>query len=354
TVTSDNKTIYFTSNRKGGTGGLDIYKTEKDTAGKWGPPVNLGEVINTTGNEKSPFIHPDKQTLYFSSDGHRGLGGYDIFISRMKKNKDKGSREKGIKWVKPVNIGYPINGEDDDLGFFVSTDGKTGYFSSTNTSEKYRSFGGWDLYHFSLYEGARPEKVLFLKGDLKGEDGKPIENAKMELTNVRTKEVTEVEVDAKMGKYATVITLEEEDDYIMNVTKENYAFTSKYISSKEAVEKVEEGKQTLDFDLEIKEVVVDEPYMIDNIQFASNSSSVLTVESMLILDGFTKYLITNNEMEVAIYGHTDAVGSDNDNLSLSENRARSVKDYLVLSGISTSRLAFKGFGESRPVATNDT
>jgi len=213
--------------------------------------------------------------------------------------------------------------------------------------------GGWDLYHFPLYEGARPEKVLFLKGDLKGDDGKPIENATMELTNVRTKEVTEVNVDAKMGQYAAVITLEEEDDYIMNVTKENYAFTSKYISTSEAVEQVEEGEQALDFDLEIKQVEIDEPYMIENIQFASNSSSVLTVESMLILDGFAKYLMANNEMEVAIYGHTDAVGSENDNLSLSEGRAKSVKDYLVLSGIGSSRLSFKGFGESRPIASND-
>ena len=353
TVSSDNKTLYFTSNRKGGLGGLDIYKTVRDTSGEWSAPINLGEVINTAGNEKSPFIHPDKQTLYFSSDGHRGLGGFDIFISRLQKKRDKEKEQVEKTWLKPVNIGYPINGEDDDLGFFVSTDGKTGYFSSTNTSDRYRSMGGWDLYHFPLYEGARPEKVLFLKGDLKGDDGKPIENATMELTNVRTKEVTEVNVDAKMGQYAAVITLEEEDDYIMNVTKENYAFTSKYISTSEAVEQVEEGEQALDFDLEIKQVEIDEPYMIENIQFASNSSSVLTVESMLILDGFAKYLMANNEMEVAIYGHTDAVGSENDNLSLSEGRAKSVKDYLVLSGIGSSRLSFKGFGESRPIASND-
>ena len=355
TVSSDGNTLYFTSNRKGGLGGLDIYQTKKDTSGIWGEPSNVGDIINTTGNEKSPFLHPDKQTLYFSSDGHRGLGGFDIFYSRMDKVKSK-ENEKPLKvWEKPKNIGYPINGEDDDLGFFVSTDGKTGYFSSTNTSERYRSFGGWDLYFFPLYVEARPEKVLFISGESKGEDGKPLTNVDMEITNSRTKEVTKVNVDPKMGKYAAVITLEDEDDeFIVNVSKENHAFSSKVISSKMLNKSVEDGKQAVNMDVELEKLKADHPYQINNIQFATNSSSVLTMESMLVLDGFVKYLKKFNEMEVAIFGHTDAVGSNEDNLSLSEGRAKSVKNYLVLSGIYDSRLSYKGFGETKPIANNDT
>jgi len=408
-ISSDGKTLYFASNRKGGIGGIDIYKSTKDSAGNWGPATGLGNKINTTGNEKSPFMHPDKKTLYFSSDGHRGLGGYDIFFSKMKKIKGK------YKWEAIQNIGYPINSEDNDLGFFVSTDGETGYFSSTNTSDKYQSLGGWDLYYFPLYEGARPAEILFLKGELKDERGKAIVGGSMNVTNVRTKEVTEVDVDSTSGKYAVIVTLEEdhEDDFVMSVTKENYTYASEIFSKKtnadhnnnspdknsqiseNANSKISNTSQTNSgtknvnggnlntnknseektsknynsktnksiakpsemiqkLNINMKEITVGEPYRLSNINFATNSSSVLTISSMVILDGFAKYLIKTPEMIVAIHGHTDNVGSDEDNQELSQNRARAVFDYLLLSGVKQNRLVYKGFGESKPVASNNT
>jgi len=128
-ISADGKTLYFVSDRQGGYGGYDIYRSIKNDNGEWGTPINMGPAINSKGNEKSPFIHPDGKTLYFSSDGWIGLGGYDIFYSRMNYN--------GI-WSKPTNLGYPINSPDDEVGFFVSTDGTKGFFASNKYNGKRR------------------------------------------------------------------------------------------------------------------------------------------------------------------------------------------------------------------------
>ncbi|MBL4752922.1 MAG: OmpA family protein [Flavobacteriales bacterium] len=350
TISSDGKTLYFASIREGGVGGIDIYKTVKDSVGVWGKPSILGKNINTTGNEKSPFLHPDRKTLYFSSNGHRGLGGYDIFYSIMDKT------ESGYKWGKAHNIGYPINSEQDDLGFFCSTDGATGYFSSTNESEKYKSYGGWDLYEFPLYEGARPSEVLFLKGAIKDEEGKAITGGRMDITNVRTKETTQVNVDSASGVYAAIVTLEEDqkDGFVVNVVSENYAFSSQMVQFKDEENDEEKNGVVTKLDVALEQVTIGVAYKLDNINFATNSSSVLTVSSMIILDGFINYLKDNPDMRVAIHGHTDDVGSDEDNMKLSQGRAKSVNDYMVLSGVDDNRLSFKGFGETKAVASNKT
>jgi len=217
TISSNGKTLFFVSDRPGGLGGYDIYKSARDENGEWSNAVNLGPQINSAGNEKSPFIHSDSQTLYFSSDGIMGMGGYDIFFSRLDEN--------GV-WSKPTNIGYPINSIDDDVGFFVSTDGRFGYFASN----KYSGIGGWDLYSFELYEGARPEKVLFIKGDLKDENTKEPVKARIELKNAETKKITKIPVDSATGEYAAVVLFR--NDYIMTVKKEGYAYESKYIEKK--------------------------------------------------------------------------------------------------------------------------
>lgn len=352
-ISSDGMTLYFTSNRKGGIGGLDIYKSEKDSLGIWGEPINMGWIINTTGNEKSPFIHPDKETLYFSSDGRRGVGGYDILYSKYKEEKTDSTGKKIFKWQKPVNIGFPINSEEDDLGFFTSTDGKSGYFSSNKNSEKFRSKGGWDLYTFPLYEGARPAKVLFWKGELKDNKGEKIIGAEIDIVNVQTKEVTKAEVDSLSGVYAAVVTVEnEENEFIMTVTKENFAFNSQFLIAREVNKDVTVQMPAKLMDVELSEVSLGKPYKLEHITFATNSSSVLTMESMMVLDGFADYLRDYPDMRVAIYGHTDDVGSDNDNMVLSRARAKSVRSYLMLSKVDPARLTYKGFGESKPLVPN--
>ena len=147
-ISSDGKTIFFTSNRPGGKGGMDIWKTEMISEGVFSEPVNLGNVINTPFDELSPFIHFDQKTLYFSSDGHLGMGGKDLFYSKIQQNG---------KWSTPVNLGYPINSFQDESGIFINAQGNAAYFASDRTG----GFGGLDIYCFELEESLRPEPVLF-------------------------------------------------------------------------------------------------------------------------------------------------------------------------------------------------
>ncbi len=331
TISSDGKTLYFVSDRPGGYGGYDIYKTVKDINGEWSVPINMGPTVNTVGNEKSPFIHTDSQTLYFASDGWLGLGGYDIFFIRLGEEH---------KWKKPKNIGYPINSIYDDAGFFVSTDGRVGYF----VSNQLKGIGGWDIFYFDLYEAARPEKVAFIKGQLKDEKTNESVVARIELKNIKTKEITEIPVDTLTGKYVAVFPLK--NDYLLTIKKDDYAYESKYISTKD-----ETFQQPVKVDIKIKPIEVGASYQLKDINFATNSY-LLEKESQSIVDEFIEFLKDHPKVNVEIQGHTDDVGNDKDNLILSENRARSVYEYLVNKGIISARLSYKGYGESKPVAPN--
>ena len=332
-LSSDGRALYFASNRAGGLGGIDIWKSTKDAKGNWGAPENLGPRINTDGNEKSPFFHSDGQTLYFSSTGHLGYGGYDIYLSKL--SKDTG-------WVKPRNIGYPINSERDDLGFFVSTDGKYGYFAS----DKLKGNGGWDVYSFELYKEARPERVLFVSGALRDENNQVISDAKVEIKNTRTREVTTVEVDSLTGKYVAVVAFDE--DHILTVKQPGKAFTSQYFSAADS----SIGKP-MKMDLKVEDIKVGKPYKLNNIYFKT-SSSLLNPETIIIIEELTKFLQENKTVSIAIHGHTDNAGNAADNLKLSADRARMVFDLLVLNGIDASRLSYKGFGATKPIASNLT
>lgn len=332
-ITSDGKTLYFVSDREGGVGGYDIYKTVKETNGEWGYPVNLGTAINTPGNEKSPFIHTDSQTLYFSSDGLMGLGGYDIFYAKL--NSD-GS------WNKPKNIGYPINSFDDDVGFFVSTDGHYGYFASN----KFEGFGGWDLYSFDLYEEARPEKVLIVKGRISNLKTKDFKDTRVEIKNIETKKITEFEVDTITGEYFGAVLLR--NDYIMTVKKKGYVQESKYISKINP-----RYSRALEMNTELKPIEVGKSYRLNDVYFDFNSVE-LKQESVVVIEQFYQFLSENPGMKVSIQGHTDDIGGDQDNLKLSEQRAKAVYEELIKLGINIERLDYKGFGESQPIDTNET
>jgi outer membrane protein OmpA-like peptidoglycan-associated protein/tetratricopeptide (TPR) repeat protein len=333
TITSDGNTLYFISDRHGGFGGYDIYRTDRHPDGSWGRPVNLGPVINTPGNEKSPFIHTDSQTLYYSSDGLTGFGGYDIFYSRL--------REDG-KWTEPKNIGYPINSGDDDVGFFVSTDGNHGFFCSN----KFNGGGDWDLYQFELYEEARPEKVLFVKGTVTRQGGSEPPKARIELKNLETKKITEIPVDTLTGTYAAAVLFR--NDYIMTIKSSGYAYESKYFAEKDTV-----FDEPARVEVELKPIETGKSYRLNDIYFDFNSSD-LKPSSMAVIDGFIEFLHENPAMKVSIQGHTDHIGSVEDNQILSENRARAVYDYLVDKGVADHLTDYKGFGELRPVATNLT
>lgn len=331
-VTSDGQTIFFASNRPGGIGGYDIYKINKMEDGSWSKPENLGSPINTTGNEKSPFIHTDSQTLYFSSEGHKGLGGYDIFYSRHDQNGN---------WMTPKNIGYPINGFDDDLGFFVSTDGYYGYYASNRFDENNK----WNLYSFPLYEEARPQKVLFIKGQVEVENNKEPIRARVQLKNMKNKTIKEIQVDTITGKYVAAVLFKE--DQVLTVKKEGYVYSSRYLSMEDTT-----LKQPKTLNLEVKEIQVGQEYEIKDINFATNSFD-LNIDAKKIVDEFYEFLSENENIEVEIQGHTDNVGKEGDNLMLSHKRARSVYQYLIEQGIDLKRLSYQGFGESKPIASNE-
>lgn len=345
TISADGRTLYFVSDRPGGYGGYDIYVITKDGSGNWSEPHNLGPTINTKGNEKTPFIHTDSQTLYFSSGprdtgdslirGLSGVGGYDIFFSKMD--------DKNM-WQKPKNLGYPINSADDDLGFFVSTDGKTGYFSSNK--KNLGGKGGWDLYAFELYKEARPEKVLLIKGDVTDQQTQFNTSAKLELTNVSTKKITQIPVDSVSGKYAIAVLFN--DDYVLTVKKDGYAYDARYISEKDST--FSEPKK---LNLELKTMEVGDAYTLNDLYYATNSAEIMDV-SKIIIDGFIEFLFKNPKVSVSIQGHTDNIGNDEDNMVLSEARAKSVFDYLVLHNVEEKRISYKGFGESKPVVSNDS
>jgi outer membrane protein OmpA-like peptidoglycan-associated protein len=334
-VTADGKVLYFASAREGGYGGIDIYRSRKRSGKKWGKAENLGPVINTSGNDKSPFIHSDSHTLYFSSDGRFGMGGFDIFFSKI---------QKDGTWSEPQNIGYPINTRNDDLGFIVSTSGEKAYFSSNKLSGK----GGWDIYSFKLHEEAKPEKVLFVKGQLLDDEGEVLVDAKVELKSTKDNRKTEALVDRLTGKYAVALPVKPKEDFIMTVRKPDYTFTSRYIKSGDSI-----YNEPTKIDFEVKPIEVGVKVKLHNIYFAFNSSELDTT-SKIVLDNFAEFLEENPGIKFRLEGHTDNIDDDEFNLRLSKDRAHAVYTYLLYKGITEQRMSYTGYGESRPVADNAT
>jgi outer membrane protein OmpA-like peptidoglycan-associated protein len=330
-ISPDGKKLFFASFRDSINQTSDLYVSARTTNG-WGQPELLDSKINTAGNEKTPYLHPDNITLYFSSDGLPGMGGYDIFYSRM---------ENG-KWTAPKNLGYPINTESDEVGFFVSTDGKNGYFSSNSL----KGSGGYDIYSFELPESVRPAKVLFIKGELNEEGSGPPYNSKIELTNTRTDEKVQVDYDSLTGQYASVVRFDE--DYIMTIKKKGFAYNSIYFSQDDSTLATPKN-----INLQMRKTEVGQAYTLNNILFAKNSAVPGKQDSIIVRD-FASYLKEYNTIQVAIHGHTDSDGNDNDNMILSENRAKAVYDLLVKSGVKSERLSYKGFGETNPISENST
>ncbi len=334
-VSANADALYFTSNRPGGEGGLDLYKCDRLPNGKWSAPKNLGKTINTKGNEKTPFIHSDSKTLYFSSDGLQGLGGFDIFLAKATGD---------TTWAQPQNIGYPINTADDDLGLFVSLDGKTGYFASN----KFRQASGWDIYQFSLPESAKPNKVTLITGNLSNEGVDEGEPASLEIKNLKTKEITKIKVDKETGNYARVVETRPQEDLILTVKKKDAAFTSKYIGTNDV-----NTRGVAKASLKVEKLEVGKEYKLNDINFATNSYQLDDV-SRSVIDEFISFLKDNPGLKADIQGHTDNVGNDADNMQLSKNRAKTVYDYVLANGISASRVSHHGYGETKPRATNDT
>ena len=332
TVSSDGRTIIFASDREGGYGKIDLYETTFKN-GQWSNPENLGDKINSNENEKSPYLHTDGKTLFFASQNFPTLGGYDIFYSR---------KDSSGNWQQPKNIGYPINSVADEISLFVSTDGNSAYFASNDLNGE----GGWDIYSFDLHKEARPERVLFFKGDLLDEYGQVLNDVELEIKNIKTKEIITIKVDA--GTYVSSLTLDEKDDVLITVKKEGFAFNSTYISANDTV-----FKSPSSLDISMQSLDEGKSFAIEDIYFDNNSYELKDIAKEVLLE-FAKYLEINNSLVIEINGFTDNIGDASDNQILSENRSKAVRDLILLQGISESRLSYKGFGEFFPKSNNNT
>ncbi|MFT6745934.1 MAG: outer membrane protein OmpA-like peptidoglycan-associated protein [Glaciecola sp.] len=448
TISADGKMMVFSTARPSSIefsvgsetyNSMDLYVVHKMTNGIWGRPKSLGDVINTPGNEKTPFLHTDSKTLYFSSNGHPGMGGYDIFFSQMT---DEG------EWTKPKNIGYPINTSGDEHGLMVSLDGKYAYMS---TGKKTGPDGGLDIVHFPLHKKARPEKVMFIKGKLEAENGDVVKNGRITITDEGTGEVHEAIVDETTGEYVVVVAVRDpkkeklkKETVILQLDDEEHEvpFGSKIaavngkeeiippgakiiqlnekkevvLKKGEKIRKVNEVKTVIAIDeevvvkknkqkvvkrevkdagqkktkkqkflvsatgddmafstesievdpeevdgvvkmndkkIEIKKGEKGEVIRLNEVNFAVNSY-LLDSKCMLVLDELIKFLNAKPQMKITIHGHTDNVGSEDENLKLSDSRAKEVKEFLIDNGISQERLSHRGFGSSKPKKSNNT
>ncbi len=331
-ISPDGLTLYFASDRAGGFGLADIYKSEfKD--GRFQPPVNLGKKINTKGEEQAPFIHYDNQTLYYSSDGLPGLGSSDIFIA--KKNAEN-------KFDTAINLGYPLNSEGMELGMIVDRLGKYGYLSSTRAG----GYGDLDIYKFVLPKSIKPEAVSYVQGNVY--DAKSLDKlvANIELTDLSTGKIITTIQSQKNGDF--FIVLKSNRNYMFTIDQTNYLFYSDNFALKEhpALDpyklEVALKKPETNIDITLKNVFFD----VDKFE--------LKEESKYELDKLVLLLKKFPFIKIEIGGHTDNTGDAKKNTTLSLNRAKAVKDYLVKGGIDFTRLTFVGYGDSKPIADNTT
>ena len=335
TFSSDGRTLYFASKRPGGKGSSDLWKTELLPGGEWMPPVNLGDSINTKDAEMAPFIHPDDLTLYFTSNGHPGMGGLDLFYSRKDNN---GS------WMKPVNLGYPINTYADEITLVVNAAGDLAYISSDKLGGK----GRQDVYSFKLYKEAQPLKVTYFKGIVFDKETKKRLEAKFELIDLTSgKVVIESHSDPVNGEF--LVALPTNKDYALNVSKTGYLFYSDHFALKG------ENSKARPFirDIPLQEINIGETVVLKNIFFDTDKYE-LKPESRSELENLINLLQTNGKIRIEISGHTDNAGTPAYNLILSKNRAKAVYDYLVEHGISSVRLTYEGYGLAKPIDTNET
>jgi outer membrane protein OmpA-like peptidoglycan-associated protein len=359
TISKDEKTLYFSSNRPGGLGGTDLYKATKDAKGEWTNVKNLGASINTEFDEEGPFIGYDMVTLYFSSKGHKNMGSFDIFESTFDAQKNK--------WSEPQNLGYPINTPDDDIFYMTSPDGKRAYYSSVRED----GLGYTDIFIITTPEGMKDVVTSKPKEEQKVPVTPPTQEAKKELTPLkyvltvvdqqsRSPLAAKVRLQGlsdniivgsspvKAGVYEFRITSSAPKDYVLSIEKTGYVFVNENINIRGA----SENPQTLTRTIELRKLAIGTTSILHNIYFDYDRATFKT-ESYTELNKLEKMMRENPQIRIEISGHTDNYGHWKYNHTLSQKRAEAVKDYLTKKGIDTRRVMAIGYGESRPLASND-
>ncbi len=334
---SDGKTLYFVRGiiSKEGIRNSDIYYSTLDEYGKFSIPQPVSTYINTTYSEESVFIHPDNQTLYFSSNGHPGMGGLDIYMSK---------KEVDGTWGKPINLGYPINTVNDESSILISPNGQHGYFSSN----KEKGFGGLDLYQFDLPDAIKPNKITYIKGI--------VYNAITKTNIESTIEIIDIDQPLFSNKFTSnlngffFVTLTSGHNYIISITKNGYLFYSNHFLLKETETNFNEPYK---LNIPLQPIQNGLTIELKNVFFDINKAD-LKPTSMIELNKIVTLLNNNPKLNVEFGGHTDNTGDKKINLLLSTNRAKAVYDYILTTGVDAKRLSYKGYGDTMPVIENST
>lgn len=334
-ITADGQSLYFVSRREGGFGGKDIWVTHLQADCSWGVPINLGPTINTFADEEVPFIHADGQTLYFGSSGHVGMGGSDLYVCR---------KQQDGSWSAPVNLGYPINTKANEGSLTVSTDGKTGYY----TSDQMGGYGGFDLYRFSLPKVIQPQPVTWVDVTIVDAVTQEQLAADFTLYNLQDTQLVANSGCQAYLKEQFLICLPAGIDYALNIERPGYLFHSEQFTL-----------SAVNDYTPIKKVIALQPIskgatlVLQNVLFQSDASALLP-GSKIELNKVVELLLQHPNMTIEIGGHTDNTGQDAYNLSLSQARAAAVADYIKEKGIAPERLTSKGYGAAQPIADNTT
>ena len=350
-ISSDGNAILFISDRKGNYGRLhkfgelyhgshsgnsDIYVAFRTESG-WSKPINLGGKVNTSYSERSPFLHPDMKTLYFSSEGHNSLGRLDVFKT------ERLSDSSWTEWSVPVNLGKEINSFGDEYDYKISTDGEYAFLSSLKSNN-------YDIYKMKLPKTFRPGYVAIVSGFITNKKGESIQ-ANLKWENLKTGEVIGYsKSDLADGSYLIILPLGKNYGYF--IEHPDYYPLSGNIDLSEQKDQIEIRK---DFVLLSYVEIINEkiPIPLENVFFEFNKYE-LKSESFSELNRLINFINKNSGVKLEIGGHTDNVGTADYNKKLSEQRAKSVVAYLLAKGVEKSQLVAVGYGEVKPIEPNET
>ncbi|HLK96419.1 MAG TPA: OmpA family protein, partial [Hymenobacter sp.] len=342
TLSADGRTLYFTSTRRGGQGQEDIYVTMLGKDGLWSPARNLGKPVNTAGKDMAPFIHASGTTLYYVTDGLVGMGGLDVY---------RCEQQGASQWSEPQNLGYPLNTHENEASLFISSDNRRGFCSRSRAAEpgvKQERDRPVELFSFEVPQPVRSrETSTYTQGRVFDASTKKPIQADVQLYDLNTNELTQyVTSDAENGDYTLV--LNEGRQYAM------YAAADKYLMKSLSFDYSDKRSfDPLTLDIYLDPVRSGRSIVLNNLFFDTNQFE-LKPKSRTELNRLVDFMKQYADVQVEIIGHTDDVGTDEDNLGLSQNRAKSVYTYLISQGVKAARLRFKGYGESKPLVANDS
>lgn len=332
-IAADGSILAFASDRPGGFGGRDIWICLRNQNGTWSRPLNAGGEINTAYDEVTPWIAPDCRTLFFSSNGHVGVGGFDLFYVELDPESGMGPASSAF------NLGQPINSTADDIGLTISSGGTKAFFSSNRSG----GLGGYDIYELNE-PPIDIEQTGIVRGSVRDEKGAPI-FARISVSNLASGNIIGTfQTNPESGIYEIV--LRPGGDYAVTAQASGRLFHSQQIS-------IPVGMSTG------KEFTINHVLRSANtgtrlLLFFAAGSTTLERESLVDLDNLVEFLKTNSDARIEIGGHTDNVGDPQENLRVSLERARAVRAYLVGNRIRGERIEVKGYGDTRPIADNST